>query len=183
MAEMLSSMNLELLRVLYGFATSGEWATALVVFFARWFPYVVFATVVIYEFYAADEEHRIRGSLLRTVFASFLAWMLVELSKYVDPAPRPYAEAAGIVQLVSGGNPFGSFPSAHAAFFGALAGTMLGNRFRAWGWYLLAAVVISLARVAAGVHWPIDVLVGITFGFALGFFITRPLSMVKNWGK
>ena len=176
---MLSAIDHDILRFCYALATSSALAGGIAVFFAEWFPFIVFGSVVVYEFYAADEDHHIVGSLSRTIFASFLAWFLIELFKYVHPAARPFAALSDVTQLVDVSDPFGSFPSAHAGFFGALAGTMLGNRFHAWKWYLLAAILIAIGRVAVGVHWPVDVTVGLSFGFALGFLIARPLAMAK----
>ncbi len=177
---MLASLNLSLLLAFYGVATSSIFFTDLAIFFAEWFPFIVIGSVVIYEVFARDHDHEIIPSIVRTLLPALIAWFVVMLIKYVHPEGRPFTGDLGLVPLVNVSDPFGSFPSGHAAAFGALAGAMLGNKFHAWKWYLLAAVLIALARVAVGVHWPLDIIVGLFFGFFVGFFVARPLQMIKG---
>ena len=64
-----------------------------------------------------------------------------------------------------------SFPSAHAAFFFALAAAMYARRSR-WAWpFVVVAVLISTARVAAAVHWPGDVLTGALLGLVVAWLV------------
>lgn len=65
-------------------------------------------------------------------------------------------------------NDFGSFPSDHAALFGALAfGIFCAARLAgliALGW----AVFVTLgARVITGLHWPLDIVIGAAVGIVL----------------
>ncbi|MCU1588102.1 MAG: (type 2 phosphatidic acid phosphatase) family protein, partial [Frankiales bacterium] len=77
-------------------------------------------------------------------------------------------------------NPGQSFPSDHAtaAFACAIAALLLLSR--RWGVVLLAlATAIGVARVAAGVHYPIDVLgslVVAALGGLLGVLVRRFLQ-------
>lgn len=69
----------------------------------------------------------------------------------------------------------GSFPSGHAAFFFALALTVFYFN-KLWGWRFLAmAMVISLARIFVGVHWPSDILAGAIIGLGSAFLIKQIL--------
>jgi membrane-associated phospholipid phosphatase len=171
----------DILLAIYSFATANQFFVGLSVFFAEWFPYLVVGSVVVYEFFARDAAHHALGSIIRTIVPAFLAWLFVSLIKYAHPLGRPFTEDIGIIPLISVDDPFGSFPSGHAGMFAALAGAMLGNRFHGWKWYLLATFVIAIARVAVGVHFPSDVLAGLVIGFFIGFFIARPLAIVKKW--
>ena len=172
---MFASVNHDILIFLYTLATSSDFFRAVFIFLAEWFPYLVVASVVIYESATQVKEHEIMRVIIRTAFPSFVVWVVVFFIKLFFPSPRPFAGDLGITPLVSVTDPFGSFPSAHAAVFSALAGTMLANHFHAWKWYLLAAILIALARVATGVHFPIDVLVGTVLGLFLGFFLSKIL--------
>ncbi len=176
---MLFAFDHDVFLAIYTFTTSNSAVSDLAVFFAEWFPFLVIGSVVVYEVAAQDKQHEIIPSIIRTLLPALLAWFVVMLVKYMHPAARPFASDLGISQLIDVSDPFGSFPSGHAAAFGALAGAMLGNRFHAWKWYLLAAAVIAISRIAVGVHWPSDVIIGITLGFAAGFLIARPLLMMK----
>ena len=74
---------------------------------------------------------------------------------------RPF-EFYGFAPLVSAAG--SSFPSGHAAWFFALAmAAWYANR--RWGtWFFIFAAVVSIARIYAGVHWPLDVLGGAAVG-------------------
>jgi undecaprenyl-diphosphatase len=64
-----------------------------------------------------------------------------------------------------------SFPSAHAAWFFALAMTVwYANRKWGW-WYFALATVMGIARIYAGVHWPFDIIGGAVIGIASGIFV------------
>ncbi|RMG48263.1 MAG: phosphatase PAP2 family protein [Acidobacteria bacterium] len=63
-------------------------------------------------------------------------------------------------ELVSGMAGFGAFPSDHAALFVALAVALFAWS-RRWGvWGLSAAVFLCVARVATGLHYASDAVVG-----------------------
>lgn len=177
---MLASFNHDILFVLNNLSHSSLFAGDLAVFFAEWFPFLVIGSVIIYELFAQDKDHEIVPSIVRTLLPSLLAWFVAVLIKFVYPMGRPFAGNLDISPLITVPDPFGSFPSAHAMVFGALAGAMLGNRFHAWKWYFLSAIIIALGRIAVGVHWPTDVIVGLALGFLLGFLVARPLQMMKK---
>lgn len=66
-----------------------------------------------------------------------------------------------------------SMPSSHT-LFAAMLSAFLASILPAAGWlFLLAAAVVGLARVVFGAHWPSDVVVGWTVGYAIGATITR----------
>ena len=172
---MLSSLNYDILISLYGLATSSEFFRVIFIFLAHWFPYLIVASVIIYESVTQVKEHEIIRVIIRTALPALIVWIIVLLIKFFFPSPRPFAGDFGIIPLVIVSDPFGSFPSAHATVFAALAGTMLANRFRVWKWYLLAAVLVAIARIATGVHWPIDVFAGLLLGLFVGFFLSKIL--------
>ena len=69
---------------------------------------------------------------------------------------RPFA-ALGLVPLVPH-SADASFPSDHALVSAAVAWPLLARRPGVGAWCLLVALIVGLARVAAGLHFPSDVL-------------------------
>lgn len=61
-------------------------------------------------------------------------------------------------------NPTSAFPSGHVTFLIALAAAVFIVNRRAGWWLGAGALLVGVARVAAGVHWPTDVLGGIAVG-------------------
>ncbi len=87
------------------------------------------------------------------------------ISEIVDRA-RPFVADPHAVHLFSGHAADPSFPSDHATAAFAIATAIL-LRKRGWGIFaLLAATVLSVGRVAIGVHYPSDVLAGAALGAA-----------------
>ena len=64
----------------------------------------------------------------------------------------------------------GSLPSDYAALlFGFCAGLFFWNRRLAWGW-VVVALVLALCRVAVGLHYPFDIIVGALLGVGCVWF-------------
>jgi undecaprenyl-diphosphatase len=106
-----------------------------------------------------------------------LAMGITYIIKYSLHIPRPFL--SGVTPLfVHGG--YNSFPSGHATFFASLALAMFFyHKKRGW-WFLISAIAIGLARIIAGVHYPIDVAVGYIIGIASSYFI---IKIFRPWFK
>jgi undecaprenyl-diphosphatase len=96
---------------------------------------------------------------------------------YVDRA-RPYTALPAAHVLIARSSDF-SFPSDHATTAGAIAVGLLLLHRRRWGIIAsAAAIVMAVARVYVGVHYPGDVLAGLALGglvAAVGFVLLVPL--------
>ena len=92
--------------------------------------------------------------------------------------PRPYEAHPGVhLFLAPSHDP--SFPSDHATAAFAIAVSLLLRSRRAGLLAIAMAVVLALARVAVGVHYPLDVIGGALLGTiaALLFWI----EPVRSW--
>jgi undecaprenyl-diphosphatase len=97
------------------------------------------------------------------------------ISELVDRA-RPFVAEPHAVHLFSSHTADPGFPSDHATAAFAIAVAIL-LRKRAWGVVaLVAATVLSVGRVALGIHYPSDVLAGAALGAAAALVLWwRPL--------
>ncbi len=134
----------------------------VVIFFAVYFSYLVIVAAGILILY-----HRSWRELLITFAASFAAWVLAHVLKNLIQVARP----DGGLFLADGY----AFPSGHATFFFALAMSIFFFHKKSGSWLLFFALLISLARILAGVHSPLDILGGIILG-SLAAYSTRYLS-------
>lgn len=95
------------------------------------------------------------------------------ISELVDRA-RPFVADPHGVHLFSGHAADPGFPSDHATAAFAIAVAIL-LRKRGWGIAALAlAAVLSVGRVALGVHYPSDVLAGAALGSAAALALWTP---------
>ena len=112
-------------------------------------------------------------------FVGISALVIVVMSiKFLVRRQRPEGEWGNIYRST---DPH-SFPSGHAAraFLIATVASGLGpSGFAAflWGW----APLVALARVAMGVHYVSDVVVGALLGIAFGIFVLETYQPVLMW--
>jgi undecaprenyl-diphosphatase len=164
-----------LFNFLYRLATAGAWTEDLVIFLANYLGWILLLGFIVYEVVRFVRGYRNSlPSLLFVLSCSLGAWLLAEVLQFFLTSPRPFVVLEGVRQLVSAnGN---SFPSGHAAFFFALGYAVAKYHPRLGAVYLFGAGLIGLARVAAGVHWPSDVLAG----FILGSLV---VGLISFWLK
>lgn len=115
-----------------------------------------------------------RRASVAAVLSAGLGLAIAKLvSELVDRA-RPFVADPGGVHLFSGHAADPGFPSDHATAAFAIAVAIL-LRKRSWGYVaLVAAAVLSVGRVALGVHYPSDVLAGAALGSAAALVLWTP---------
>ena len=108
------------------------------------------------------------------VWSMVLSWLLVALYvkgiKSLISVPRPLSVlSAADFHVIGAPYRFNSFPSGHAAVAAAFAATFCLFYKQKWLRALLVvvALLIALSRVAMGLHWVTDVLVGLLGGWLL----------------
>lgn len=164
------SWNQELFTFIYGIIGTGTLFEGVTVFFASWFPYLLVCGAFVYELYRRDEGG-ILPAITRAFFSPVVAYIVAKVAKITTEFPRPFVTLSEVKPLVLAGDHFGSFPSAHATFFMAL-GVTLFFRNRHFGMFcIVGAVLIGIARVGAGVHWPLDVGAGFLLGATVASLI------------
>jgi membrane-associated phospholipid phosphatase len=113
---------------------------------------------------------------IRELFASFFvggfAWVIASIVKVSTRVPRPFEAIPSFDPLFRYGS-LDSFPSGHATFFGALAVYTFLLHPRAGAWFLFGAFLIGISRMLAGVHYPVDIVVGFIIGGIIGWIGKR----------
>lgn len=175
------SLDVELFRLINSFAGEAMWADRLIIFFAKYLPYLVVLGLLAFAWLAFKTWRERLAAFLVPVGAGLLArFGLAGLIHVIYVHPRPFVALTGVNQLIPESG--SSFPSGHTIFFFALATALfLYNRALAI-WFLILGLIIGVARVAAGVHYPYDILGGIGLGVCVGivvFYLARRLG----WGK
>ena|SRR3989344_7065978 len=160
---------------------AGRWPIfdGLVIFFAAYLQYILVALFLILllwtKKYSLREKLRIFCVATAAVIISRL--VITELIRFFYHRPRPFL-VLQTHQLMAE-NAY-SFPSGHATFFFALAAAVYFYNKR-WGlWLFAGSVLMGLARVVAGVHYPSDILGGMLIGIIIGWLIFRAAAILRK---
>jgi undecaprenyl-diphosphatase len=134
----------------------------LVVFLASYLPYIVlvgFFVFLLCSKYDITKKLRIFWTTALSTAIAFLG--ITQVIRYFYHRPRPFT-ALDTPHLLT--NNEWSFPSGHATFFFALA-TIIYLYNKKWGfWFFLFAVLITINRIIAGIHYPSDIIGGLIIG-------------------
>lgn len=169
---MSNGVNQNLFNFLNNFALNNFWADTIIIFLAQFFGYLLLA-VFFYFFLKNDwKDKYLRKkifliSLLSVVFSRLV---FTEIMRFFYHHNRPFI-GNSINQLLFHETNY-SFPSGHAAFYFALAFSVFLFDKKWGGIFLIGAALISVARIIAGVHWPLDILGGLIFAI-LSVFLSR----------
>lgn len=124
---------------------------------------------------------------LHVVTLAVLNGLLLSITmKWSFAGSRPPAVlAAGTFQLIGTAHQNSSFPSGHTQLIFAVVTSILPNIKHCWLKITMIsiAVLVGMSRVAVGVHWPIDVLIGAATGLVaawLAINIAKFYSIAHN---
>src|SRR5437016_3596743 len=122
-------------------------------------------------FMADTRKHEIRTVIVLGVLAAGLAFALGLLLERTLARPRPFV-ALGFDPLFSHA-PDSSFPSDHTLVGVAFVGPIWLARRRLAVILIAWAVIVGLARVAAGVHFPSDIIGSFALAQVLDILVAR----------
>ena len=124
--------------------------------------FLLLAGVLLYLWYIEKS----REEALHILISSGLTTILVFLIKAIFAIPRPY-QAYGLDALAGYAVRTTSLPSLHAALAFCLAATVILHQKRFGVILFVAAAIIGFGRIAAHVHYPLDIVVGSILGAAV----------------
>lgn len=179
-------MNDQIFFALHSLANKSCPSDKIIIFFADYLPYLVVLWILVYALWADFGKFNFRKpfaifvnrfSFLFNVFVpAFTSWVVANLVKGIIAFPRPFIAFGELVNplFVHGG--MDSFPSGHATFFGALTLSSFLVDKKMGYWVLVASILIGGARVASGIHYPIDIL----FGYLIGLLVVLIFYFFKK---
>ncbi len=161
------SWNVATFSDINGLAAHTRWLDPVIAAFALWGGPVLLVLILGVAWW----QHRDRYvPAILTGVAAVVALGVNQLVAGLWFEQRPFVALHGVIVLLA--HPAdNSFPSDHAVIAGALAiGTLLFAR--RWGIVaVVVALLLALARVYAGMHYPIDVIVGLAIGAVVALIL------------
>lgn len=166
-------------EAIYGLAHQVKWLDWLGIFFAGGLPYVLAVVFLIAVLRQAREwRHRLYDLASAALSLLVARGVLTEIIRLAVDRPRP-PEVLEIAPLIAAPSS-AAFPSGHASFFFALAFSIFLFQTDGWTparkrevglWFILGALLVGVARIFVGVHWPLDILGGIVVGFLSAYLV------------
>lgn len=116
---------------------------------------------------------------LIALFAGALAWSVSEIIKYYYFSPRPFLALTNVNLLFQHGG-VDSFPSGHAITTFAVSSVLYIYHKKLGITYLILSVIVVLARVTSGVHWPSDIMAGALLGIIIAILLNSILKLIPT---
>ncbi len=155
-------MNSSIFGYVFGLSHRSFFFDAVGVFLAKYLLYIAVIGFFIFLFRAGSPRKRIRVFVEVALAAILSRGIITEFIHFFYPVVRPFAALSA--EPLFAPWTAASFPSGHAAFFFALAASLFFFS-RQWGiTFGVFAFVNGLARIYAGVHWPLDIAAGAAVG-------------------
>lgn len=146
---------------------------------AAYVPFVLIGVLLLLWFWPgnrAERTDRQWGCIAATISAT-LALLMNQVIGLLWDRPRPFVDHHAVMLVRHSAD--GSFPSDHAAFAFAVGASIYLVDRRVGIVALVAAAVMSFARVYIGVHYVSDVTTGAVIGIAAAVLVQqlRPMLM------
>ena len=140
----------------------------------------VYAIFIIIGFYAISvfvdwQFIRVSSKLffIQGLIAGSATWIFNQLVGFAYFRDRPHVAIEKVQSIIGETLTGKSFPSDHTTVAFALAMTLFLWSPKVGIWFLVIALLIGVARVIAGVHYPTDVLGGIIVGVFFAWVIHK----------
>lgn len=166
-------MNIDysIFQLINNLAGHWAWLDGLSIFGAAYLQYFLGAGVII--FVALKKDLLVRWDKIRLLALFFITavvsrFVFGEIIKRLVARPRPFQIMPQVVPLIPE-DLYTSFPSGHMAFFFAFSTAVYAYNKKAGLICFAGSLLMGLARIYTGVHYPSDILGGALLGWLIGW--------------
>ncbi len=170
----LTELNQRIFEFFFGLSRVNFILDAALVFLAKFLPYFLVLGFLVLIFYKSSSRRRLIFYIEAALSLILGSGLLVQFFRFFYSHPRPFEEM-GFMPLIAGPES-SSFPSNHAAILFALSLLVFYLNRRVGLWFFILSLLNGLARIAVGVHWPLDILGGTLVGVLAAYLVHRWLE-------
>ena len=173
------TLDISLYNWLHAWAGRSPFSDAAIIFTASYLPWIMAVGAICY-FIVSNRPPGQKITKAAEAAAALLLGRLVITGgiRYFVHRARPFMLPNAHPLFVTTGT---SFPSAHATMLFAAGLVLLAYNKRAGGIFLGLSLLVCLARIVAGVHYPADILAGIAAGLAAGVAVLAVSSAFAKY--
>ncbi|MBR9679473.1 MAG: phosphatase PAP2 family protein [Candidatus Altiarchaeota archaeon] len=164
------TLNTELFQIINGLAGSSALLDTVMIFLSE---HMIWLTLGYIGIRYLSDKH----GAIRTISSGLLAYFAAVILAQLIGLPRPFSLGLG-TQLVEHAASFG-LPSRHTSTLAGIAFQSFELKWKSWKILVIIAVLVGLARIYTGLHFPIDILAGL----AVGWVISKLVSLVYKSEK
>lgn len=163
------TFDVPLLHLLNNLTGKSQIFDTLTVFIASSLQYFLIAAFLLLLYFSAySRRHKLYIFWVTTASVIAARLGITEIIRFFYHRPRPFL-IEQLHPLISESG--WSFPSGHSAFFFAMA-TAIYLYNKKWGiGFFIAALLINISRIGAGVHYPSDILGGMVVGIIVAYVV------------
>jgi len=183
MFAVLQSWDFSVVQTLATYTVTHTWASVLVYVCAEILFAVPFFTLALMWFQPGrfTVYKPVRKAVVMAIIALTVALALKSLIAFLIARDRPFISHPDLLYLPLKVDS-SSFPSGHTILTFTVAFSLLWSKFHRTGTvFLIIACLVALARIAAGVHYPTDILGGICVALISVWFVHHEASGVKAY--
>ena len=162
-------INQQLFFSIFSLAHKNPLLDLLLIFGAT---YLIFFTFLLVSALVVRNKEKERQTAFLIIISLIIAEIIINFIHIFIQEPRPYI-TLHITPLISGVNS-PAFPSVHTTIMAVVAASYYFRRSKLAPIFLILFLIVAFSRIAVGVHYPFDIIVGIfvgvtsaTTGFAL----------------
>ena len=164
----MEKLNIDLFYFVNKMASVSDLQDKVIIFFAKYLAYILIITFVVWLFQKQDENKRKIEIFSEAICASIIGrGLIVETVRFFYHHERPFVALQSVNQLLTE-NSY-SFPSGHATLFFALSTVVYKYNKKLGITFFVLSGIMGVTRVASGVHFPFDIVVGAVLGFLVGY--------------
>jgi membrane-associated phospholipid phosphatase len=190
MYNLFSSLDRSILFWFNDLIKESYWFKVFVFAMAR-FGILIFVFALVYLFFRKDTSdhdgflglgyHKNRQIAFYALISLVVGFAVDEIISLFFPRPRPFVTYPDLIKQLNVTVDLVSFPSKHAIATFAMGASVYFSGHRNLGIFLfVCAALVAISRVAAGVHYPSDVLAGAILGVGSAYFVYSQRDWIRR---